>query len=134
MEGRPMFLLEVENIKKSWQEYTEELYKKDLHDPDNYDGVITHLEPDILEYEVKRALESITMNKTSGGDGIPVELFQILGDDAMKVLHSICQQIWKTQQWPQDWKRSVFIPIPGKAMPKNAQTTAQLRSSHTLEK
>ena len=101
-------------IKKRWQEYTEELYKKDLHDPDNHDDVITHLEPDILECEVKRALESITPNKASGGDGIPVELFQILKDDAMKGLHSICQQIWKTQQWSQDWKRSVFIPIPKK--------------------
>ena len=104
--------------------------KKDLHDQDNHDGVITHLEPDILECEVKWALESITMNKARGGDGIPVELFQILKDDAVKVLHSICQQIWKTQQWPQDWKRSVFIPISKKAMPKNAQTTAQLHSSH----
>ena len=92
----------------------EELYKKDLHDPDNHDGVITHLEPDILECEVKWGLESITMNKASGGDGIPVELFQILKDDAVKLLHSICQQIWKTQQWPQHWKRSVFIPIPKK--------------------
>ena len=101
-------------IKKRWQEYTEELYKKDLHDPDNHDGVITDLEPDILECEVKWLLESITMNKASGGDGIPVELFQILKDDAVKVLHSICQQIWKTQQWPQDVKRSVFIPIPKK--------------------
>ena len=134
MEGRPMFLLEVENIKKSWQEYTEELYKKDLHDPDNYDGVITHLEPDILECEVKWAAGSITMNKASGGDGIPVELFQILKDDAMKVLHSIWQKIWKTQQWPQDWKKSAFIPIPGKAMPKNVQTKAQLHSSHRLAK
>ena len=107
--------------------------KKDLHDPDNNDGVITHLEPDILECEVKWASGSNTMNKASGGDGIPVELFQILKDDALKVLHSICQQIWETQQWPQDWKRSVFIPIP-KAMPKNAQTTAQLHSSHMLVK
>ena len=107
-----MDLTEAEDIKKRWQEYTEELYKKDLHDPDNHDGVITHLEPDILECEVKWALGSITTNKASGGDGIPVELFQILKDDAVKVLHSICQQIWKTQQWPQDWKRSVFIPIP----------------------
>ena len=97
-------------------------------------GVITHLEPDILECEVKWALGSITMNKASGGDGIPVELFQILKDDAVKVLHSVWQQNWKTQQWPQDWKRSVFIPIPRKAMPKNAQTTAQLHSSHTLVK
>ena len=101
-----------------WQEYTEELYKKDLHDQDNHDSVNTHLEPDILECEVKWALGSITMNKTNGGDGIPVELFQILKDDAVKGLHSICQQIWKTQQWPQDWKRSVFIPIPKKSNPK----------------
>ena len=103
---------EAEHIKKRWQEYTEELYKKDLHDPDNHDGVITHLEPDILEREARWALGSITMNKASRGDGIPGELFQILKDDAVKVLYSICQQIWKTQQWPQDWKRSVFIPIP----------------------
>ena len=96
-----------------WQEYPD-LYTKDLHDPDNHDGVITHLEPDILECEVKWALRSISMNKASGGDGIPVELFQILKDDAVKLLQSICQQIWKTQQWPQDWKRSVFIPIPKK--------------------
>ena len=107
-----MDLTEAEDIKKRWQEYTEELYKKDLHDADNHDGVITHLAPDILEFEVKWALESITPNKASGGDGIPVELFQILRDDGVKVLHSICQQMWKTQQWPQDWKRSVFIPIP----------------------
>ena len=106
------------SIKKRWQEYTEELYKKDLHDPDNHNGVITHLEPDILEYEVEWALGSITTNKASGCDGIPVELFQILKDDAVKVLHSICQQIWKTQQWPQDWKRSVFIPIPKKGNAK----------------
>ena len=110
-----MDLIEAEDTKKSWQEYTEELYKKDLHDPDKRSGVITHLEPDILECEVKCALGSITMNKASGGDGIPVELFQILKDDAVKVLHSICQQIWKTQQWPQDQKRSVLIPIPRKA-------------------
>ena len=108
-----MDLTEAEDIKKQQQKYTEELHKKDLHDPDNHNGVITHLEPDILECEVKWALESITMNKASGGDGIPVELFQIL-KDAMEVLHSICQQIQKTQQWPQDWKRSVFIPIPKK--------------------
>ena len=95
-------LTEAEDIKKRWQEFTEELYKKDLHNPDNHDGVVTHLEPDILEWGVKRVLESITMNKASGGDGIPIELFQILKDDAVKVLHSICQQIWKTQQWPQD--------------------------------
>ena len=112
-----MDLTEAEDIKKRWQEYTE-LYKKDLHDPDNHDGVITHLEPNILECEVKGALESITMNKASGGDRIPVELFQILKDDAVKVLHSICQQIWKTQQWPQDWKRPVFITIPKKGNAK----------------
>ena len=109
-----MDLIEAEDIKKRWQEQTEELYKKDLHDPDNHDDVITHLEPDILECEVKWALGSITMNKASGGDGIPVELCQILKDDAVKLLHSICQQIWKTQQWPQDWKRSVSFPIPKK--------------------
>ena len=112
-----MALTEAEDIKKKWQEYTE-LYKKDLHDPDNHNGVIPHLEPDILECEVKWALESITMNKASGRDGIPFELFQILKDDAVKVLHSICQQIWKTQQWPQDWKMSIFIPIPKKCNPK----------------
>ena len=107
-----MDLTEAEDIKKRWQEYTEELYKKDLHDPDNHDGVITHthLEPDILECEVKWALGSITTNTASRGDGIPVEPFQVLKDDAVKVLHSTCQKIWKTQQWPQDWKRSVFIP------------------------
>ena len=109
-----MDLTEAEDIKKRWQEYTEELYKKHLHDPDNHNGVIPHLEPDILECEVKWALGCITRNKASEGDGIPVELFQILKDDAVKVLHSICQQIWKTQQWPQDWKRSVFIPSPKK--------------------
>ena len=113
-----MDLREAEDIKQRWQEYTEELYKKDLHDADNHDGVITHLEPDILECEVKWALGSITMNKASGGNGIPVEPFKILKDDAVKVLHSICQQIWKTQQWPQDWKRSVFIPIPKKGNAK----------------
>ena len=111
-------LTEAEGIKKRWQEYTEELYKKDLHGPDNHDGVITHLEPDILEREVKWALGSITTNKAGGGDGIPAELFQILKDDAVKVLHSICQQIQKTQQWPQDWKRSVFILIPKKGNAK----------------
>ena len=110
-------LTEAEDIKR-WQEYTEELYKKDLHDPDNHDGVITHLELDILEYEVKWALGSITMNKASGGNGIPVEVLQILKEDAVIVLHSICQQIWKTQQRPQDWKRSVFIPIPKKGNAK----------------
>ena len=130
-----MDLTEAEDIKKRCQENTQKnCTEKYLHDPDNHDGVITHLEPDILECEVKYALESITMKKASGGDGIPVELFQILEDDAVKVLHSICQQIWKTQQWPQDWKSSVFVPIPRKAMPKNAQTTAQLHSSHTLVK
>ena len=107
-----MDLTEAKEIKNRWQEYTEELYEKDLHDPDNHDGVITHLEPDILECEVKWTLESITTNKARGGDGITVQLFQILKDDAVKVLCSICQQIWKTQHWPQDWKRSVFIPIP----------------------
>ena len=111
-------LTEAEGIKKRWQEYTEELYKKDLHDQDNHDDVITHLEPDILECEVKWALESITTNKASGGDGIPVELFQILEDDAVKVLHSIFQQIWKTQHWPQDWKRSIFIAITKKGNAK----------------
>ena len=128
-----MDLTEAEDIKKRWQEYTEELYKKDLHDSDNHDGVITHLEPDILACEVKWALESITVNKASGGDGTPVELFQILKDDALKVLHSICQQIWKTQQWPQLEKVFSF-QSQRKAMPKNAQTTAQLHSSHTLAK
>ena len=112
-----MDLTEAEDIKR-WQEYTEELYKKDLHDPDNHNGVITHLEPDILECEVMCALESIATNKASGGDGIPVEVFQILKDDAVKVLHSICQQIWKTQQWPQDWTRSFFFPIPKKGNAK----------------
>ena len=123
-----MDLTYAEDIKKRWQEYTE-LYKKDLHDLDNHDNVITQLEPDILEREVKWTLGSMTINKSSGDDGIPVELFQILKDDAVKVLHSICQQVWKTQQWPQDWKRSVYIP-----MPKNVQTTAQLHSCHTLVK
>ena len=119
-----MDLTEAEDIKKRWQEYTE-VYKNDLHDPDNHDGVFTHLEPDILECKVKWALESITMNKASGGDGIPVELFKILKDDAVKVLHSICQQIWKAQQWPQDWKRSVFIPIPKK---NNAKEYSKYRT------
>ena len=120
------------NIKKRWQEYTIELYRKDLHDPDNHDGVITHLEPDILEYEVKWALGSITTNKASGDEGILGDLFQILKDDAVQVLHSICQQIWKTQQWSQDWKRSVFIPIPKKGNVKecsNYRTIALI--SHT---
>ncbi|XP_059746705.1 uncharacterized protein, partial [Bos taurus] len=119
-----MDLTQAEDIKKRWQEYTEELYKRDLHDPDNHDAVITHLEPDILEYEVKWALQSITINKASGGDGIPVELFQILKDDAVKVL--LCQQIWKTQQWPRDWKRSVFIPIPKKG------NTKECSNYHTI--
>ena len=125
-------LTEAENIKKRRQEYTEELYKKDLHNQDSHDGVITHLEPDIMEGEIKWALGSITTNKASGGDRIPVELFQILKDDAVKVLHSICQQIWKTQQWPQDWKSSVFIPIPRKGNAKecsNYRTIAFI--SHT---
>ena len=128
-----MDLTEAEAIKKRWQEYTE-LYKKELHDPDNHDGVITDLEPDILECEVKWALESITTNKASGGDGIPAELFQIQKDDAVKVLHSICQQIWKTQQWPQDWKSWFLLQSQRKAMLKNAQTTVQLHSSHMLAK
>ena len=114
-----MDLTEAEDIKKCWQKYTEELYKKDLHDPDKHNGVITHLEQDILECEINWALGSNTMNKASGGDGITVELFQILKDDAVKVLHSVCLQIWKTQQWPQDWKTSVFILVPRWAMPKN---------------
>ena len=113
-----MDLTEAEDIKKRWQEHTEELYKKDLHDPDNHDGVITHLETDVLECKVNWALGSITTNKASGGNGIPVELFQILKDDAVKVLHSIHQQTWKTHQWPQDWKRSVFILIPKKGNAK----------------
>ena len=113
-----MDLTEAEDIKKRWQEYTEELYKKDLSNLDNHDGVITHLEPDILECEVKWALGSITRNKASGGNGISAELFQILKDDAVKVLYSICQQIWKTHQCPQDWKRSVFIPISKKSNAK----------------
>ena len=128
-----MDLTEAEDIKKRWQKYTKKLHKKDLHDQDKHDGVITHLKPDILECKVKWALESITMNKASGGDGIPLDLFQILKDNDATVLHSVCQQFWKTQQWPQDWKRSVFIPI-SKTMPKNAQTTAQLHLSHTLAK
>ena len=127
-----MDITETEDIKKRWQEYTEELYKKELHDRDNHNDVITHLEPDTLEYKVKWALANITMNKASGGDGIPVELLQILKDDAVNVLHSICQQIWKAQQWPQDWKRSVFIPNPKKDNAKecsNYHTIALI--SHT---
>ena len=126
-----MDITESEDIKKRWQEYTE-LYRKDLHNPDNHNGVITHLEPDILECKVKWALGSITTDKAHGGDGIPAELFQILKDDAVKVLHSVCQQIWKTRQWPQDWKRSVFIPIPKKGNAKecsNYHTIALI--SHT---
>ena len=115
-------LIEAEDIKKKWQDYTE-LYKKDNHDPDNHSGMITHLEPDILECEVKWALGCITMNKASGGDGIPVVIYQILKDDAVKVLHSICHQIWKTQQWLQDWQRSVFIPILKKGNAKEYSTT-----------
>ena len=113
-----MDLTEAEDIKKRWQEYTEEMYKKDLHNQDNHDGVITHLEPDILECKVKWVLGSISMNKARGGDGIPAELFQILKDDAVKVLHSIYQKIWKTEQWPKDRKRSVFIPIQKKGNAK----------------
>ena len=127
-------LTEAEDIKKMWQEYTEELYKKDLHDPDNHDGVITHIEPDVLECEVKWALGRITTNKASGCDGIPVTLFQILKDDAVKLLHSIGQQIWKTQQWPQDRKWQFSFQSQRKTMPKNARTTAQLHSSHMLAK
>jgi len=130
-----LYELSFEDIKKRWQEYTEELYKKDLDNPDNHDGVITHLEPDILECEVRWTLGSITTNKASGGDGIPVELFQILKHDAVKVLHSICQQIWKTQQWPQDWKWSVFIPTPKKGNAKkfsNYCTIAHISHSSKL--
>ena len=129
-----MDLTEAEDIKKRWREYTEELYEKD-HEPDNDDGVITHLEPDILECEVKWAWESITTNKASGDDGIPVELFQMLKDDAVKVLHSICQQIWKTQQWPQHWKRSVFISVPKKGNAKecsNYRTIAFISHASTV--
>ena len=126
-----MDLTEAEDIKKRWQEYTEELYKKGLHDPDNHDGVITHLEPNILEYRVKWALGSITTNKASGGDGILVELFQIPKDD-VKVLHSICRQIWKTQQWPQDWKRSVLIPVSEKGNAKECSNYCTIALiSHT---
>ena len=124
--------LTTEDINKRWQEYTEELYKKDLHNPDNHDGVITHLEPDILEYEVKWASGSITMNKVSGGDGIPGELFSDPKNDAVKVLHAICQHVWKTQQWPQDWKRSVFIPIPMKGNAKECSNYCTIALiSHT---
>ena len=127
-----MDLREAEDIKKRQQEYTEELYKKYLHDQDNHNGVITHLGPDIMECEVKWALESITTKKARGGDGIPVELFQILKDDAVKVLHSICQQIWRTQQWPQDWKRSVCIPIEKKGNAKECSNYCTITLiSHT---
>ena len=129
-----MDLTEAEEIKKRWQEYTEELYKKDLHDPDKHDGVITHLEPDILECEVKWALGSMTTNKVSGGDGIPAELFQILNNGAVKVLHSVCQQIWKIHQWPQHWILQFSFQSQRMAMPKNVQTTTQLHSSHMLAK
>ena len=129
-----MDLTEAEDIKKRWQEYTEELYKKDLYNPDNQDSVITHLESDILKWEIKWVLGSITTNKASGGDRIPAELFQILKDDTVKVLHSLCQQIWKTQRWPQDWKRSIFIPIPKKGNAKECSNTTQLHSSHKLVK
>ena len=126
-----MDLTKAEDIKKRLQEYTEALYKKD-HDPDKHDAMITHLEPDILECEMKWALGSITTNKASGGDGIPVELFQILKDDAVKVLHSMCQQIWKTQQWPQDWNRSIFIPIPKKVNAKECSNYCTIAIiSHT---
>ena len=127
-----MDLTEAKDIKKRWQEYTVELYKKDLHDPDNHDGMITHLEPDILEWEVKWALGSITMNNASGGDGIPVELFQILKDDAVKVLYSICQQMGKLSSSHRTGKGQFSFQLQRKAMPKNAQTTTQLYSSHTL--
>ena len=129
-----MYLTEAEDIKKRWQEYTEELYKKDLHDPDNHSGVITHLEPDILEREVKWALGSITMNKPSGGDGIPVELFQILKDDAVKVLHSMCQQIWKLSRGHRTGKGWFSFQSQIKAMPKSVQTTTQLHTFHMLAK
>ena len=122
-------LIDTEEIKKRWKEYTEELYKKDLHEPDNYDGVVSHPEPDILECKVKWALGSTAVNKASGCDGIPGELFKTLKDDAIEVLHSICQQIWKTPQWPQDWNRSILIPIPKKGSTKECvkhQTVARI--------
>jgi len=134
-ERNHMDLTEAEDIKKRWQEYTEELYKKDLNDPDNHDGVvITHLEPDMLEYEVKWALGSITTNKASRGDGISAEIFQILEDDAVKVLHSICQQIWETQQWPQDLKNQFSFQSQRKAMPNDVQTSAQLHANKVMLK
>ena len=126
-------LVDAEKIKKKrWKEYTEELYKKDLNDPDHYNGVVSHPKPDILECEAKRALRSTAVNKAGGCNGIPVELFRSLKDDAIKVLHSLCQQIWKTQQWPQDWKRSILIPIPKKGSNKNVLTIRQLHSSPML--
>ena len=127
-----MDLTEAEDIKKRWQKYTEELYKKGLHDLENHDDRITHLEPDILEYEVKWDLGRITANKASGGDGIPAELFQILKDDAVKAVYSTCQQIWEAQKWPQHWKRSISFQSQRRAMPKNVQTIAQFCSFHML--
>ena len=125
-------ITEAEEIRKRWQRYTEELYKKGLNDPENQDGVVTHLELGILEYEVKWVLGSIILNKASGSDGISAELSKILKYDAVKVLHSVCQQIWKTRQWPQDWKISVFIPVPRREMPKNVQIIVLLHSFHML--
>ena len=133
-DSNGMDLTEAEDIKKRWQEYIEELYKKHLPNPDNHDGVITHLEPDILESEVMWALGNITTNKASGGDGIPVELFQILEDDAVKVLHSICQQIWETQRWPRTGKGQFSFQSQRKAVSENVQTTTQLHLSHSLAK
>ena len=133
-DGNGMDLTEAEDIKNRCQEYTEELDQKDLHNPDNHDGVITHLEPDILKFKIKWALGSITMNKPSGGDGIPLELFQILKYDAVNVLHSICQKIWKNQQWSKTGKGQFSFQSQSKAMPKNVQTTTQLQSSHMLAK
>ena len=129
-----MDLTKAEDIKKKWKECTEELYKKDLHDPDNHNGMITHLEPDILECKVKWALESITTNKASGDDGVPVELFQIIRVVAVKVLHLVCHQIWKTQQWPQNWKQSLFIPIPKKGNAKECSNYRTIALTHTLAK
>ena len=134
MSEEALKIAEAEEIKKRWQEYTEELYKQDLHNQDNHDGVITHLEPDILECKIKWALGSITTNKANGGDGIPVELFQILKDDAVKVLHSVCQQIWKISSGHRTGKGQFSFQSQRKAMPKNAQTTTQLHSSHMLVK
>ena len=129
-----MNLMQAEDIKKRWQEYTEELYKKYFNDTDNHDGVITHLEQDILECEVKWAIGSIPMNKGSRGDRVPAELFQIVKDNAVKVLHSICQQIWKTHKWPKDWKKSVFFPIPKKHNAKECSNYCTIVSSHMLAK